>query len=111
MSLPFRFQTTYRLCQDILNGCVEGTVKLEGQQGSYELLQDTLACLASEEIKLASLKARQDGEDADGSGIPDMNNPQDIESAVVAAAKKTIISQVCLPIAIPFLPSLFTYMY
>ena len=60
MSDEYRFQTTHKLCQDILNGCVEGSVKLNAPN-AHELLQDTLACLASEEIKLASLKSKQEG--------------------------------------------------
>ena len=74
-----RFQTTYKLCQDILNGCVEGSVKLD-----YELLQDTLSILASEEIKLMSLKTRNEDEE---------QPIEDVEGAVIAAAKKTLISQ------------------
>ena len=50
-----RFQTTYKLCQEILNGVVEGSVDLKNSS-AFELLQDTLSCLASDEIKLASLK-------------------------------------------------------
>ena len=52
-----RFQTTYKLCQEILNGVVEGSVDLKNSS-AFELLQDTLSCLASDEIKLASLKVR-----------------------------------------------------
>ena len=87
-----RFQTTHKLCQDILNGCVEGSVKLN-VANAHELLQDTLACLASEEIKLASLKAKNDGEEV---GDPNVEIPtaDDVAGAVLAAAKKTIISQV-----------------
>ena len=60
MSDEYRFQTTHKLCQDILNGCVEGSVKLNAPN-AHEMLQDALACLASEEIKLASLKSKQEG--------------------------------------------------
>lgn len=91
MSDEHRFQTTYKLCQDILGGCVEGTVKLTGHS-SYELLQDTLACLACEEIKLASLKSKQE-EEIDPNLDPSAAGG-DVAGAVLAAAKKTIISQV-----------------
>jgi condensin-2 complex subunit D3 len=90
MSDEHRFQTTYKLCQDILNGCVEGSVKLNGTS-AYELLQDTLACLASDEIKLASLKSKQDGDEVDPMAEATAG---DVAGAVLAAAKKTIISQV-----------------
>ena len=49
--------------------------------------QDTLSCLASDEIKLASLKTRQD-EIGEVDGFPD------VEGAVASAVKKAIISQV-----------------
>merc|ERR1719495_2664272 len=81
MSDEDRFQTTHKLCQDILNGCVEGSVDLKAPN-AHELLQDTLACLASEEIKLASLKSKAEA------------TAGDVAGAVLAAAKKTIISQV-----------------
>ena len=80
-----RFQTTFKLCKDILQGAVEGSVKLTGKE-SNELLQDTLACLACDEIKLVSLKNRQD-EVGELDGVPD------VEGAVVSAVKKAIISQ------------------
>ena len=91
MSDEYRFQTTHKLCQDILNGCVEGSVKLNAPN-AHELLQDTLACLASEEIKLASLKSKQEGMEENDPNAE--ANPADVAGAVLAAAKKTIISQV-----------------
>ena len=66
-----------------MNGAVEGQVKLEGPESFY-LLQDTLACLASEEIKLASLKSKAEED-------PDAITP---EAKNDMAIKKTIISQV-----------------
>ena len=87
----YRFQTTHKLCQDILNGCVEGSVDLKAPN-AHELLQDTLACLASEEIKLASLKSKAEGmEEVDPNAEATAG---DVAGAVLAAAKKTIISQV-----------------
>merc|ERR1711994_268445 len=85
MSDGQRFQTTFKLCKDILQGAVEGSVKLTGKE-SFELLQDTLACLASDEIKLASLKTRHDD-------IGEMDGTPDVEGAVASAVKKAIISQ------------------
>ena len=58
-----RFQTTYRLCQDILGGVVEGAVSLS--PASMPLLQDTFYCLASDSIKLASLKSKGGEEEAE----------------------------------------------
>ena len=49
--------------------------------------QDTLACLASDEIKLASLKTRHDD-------IGEIDGAPDVEGAVASAVKKAIISQV-----------------
>ena len=48
-----------------------------------------MSCLASDEIKLASLKTRQD-EVGEVDGFPD------VEGAVVSAVEKAIISQVRL---------------
>ena len=73
-----------RLCQDILNGAVEGQVKLDGPE-AFCLLQDTLSCLASEEIKLASLKSKPVDEEPDGITQQAKND---------MVIKKTIISQV-----------------
>ena len=56
---------------------------MEGR-AAFCLLQDTLACLASEEIKLASLKSKAE-EDPDGI-------TQEAKNDMVI--KKTIISQV-----------------
>ena len=53
----------------------------------YIPFQDTLACLASDEIKLASLKTRHDD-------IGEMDGAPDVEGAVASAVKKAIISQV-----------------
>merc|ERR1712142_1080569 len=79
-----RFQTTYRLCQDILGGVVEGTVSLSS--ASMLLLKDTFFCLASDAIKLASLKSKANEDEAE--------TEQDMAGKVLEAAKKTIISGV-----------------
>ncbi|CAB4055927.1 NCAPD3 [Lepeophtheirus salmonis] len=79
-----RFQMTYKLCQDILGGTLEGQIKLNDD--SYGVLKDALACLASDEIKLVSLKSKSTDEVEDGD--------EDLAGAVAAVAKKTIISQV-----------------
>ena len=87
-----RFQITYNICKDILNGVVEGGVKLSNPS-ALELLQDALACLASDEIKLASLKAKQDdGNDFDAN--TETNLEQQGRELVEAALKKKIISTV-----------------
>ena len=89
MSDEHRFETTHKLCKDILNGCVEGSVKLNSSNAK-ELLQDTLAVLASDEIKLASLKSKQEGLDEEPIDDPHA----EMAGMLVAAAKKKIISQV-----------------
>lgn len=80
-----RFNTTQRLCQDVLGGVVDGRIKLTPD--SLPMLQDTLSVLSSDEIKLASLKSRPE----------DVDQPTDqAEQAAMAGMviKKTIISQV-----------------
>ena len=83
MNDTHRFTTSHRLCQDVLNGVVEKNISLEGP--GNELLKDTLYILASDEIKLASLKSRGGGEDEEGDNL---------EAALIAATKKQIITQV-----------------
>ena len=68
---------------------------------SYELLQDSLSCLASDEIKLASLKSKQDDDAAGmepvgGGGGLGLAGPNEaaLTEAVKAAAQKAIISKV-----------------
>ena len=77
-----RFQTTYRLCQDVLGGAVEGAVELG--VASHALLQDTFLCLSSDHIKLHSLKTRQGEEEGD--------TEQEMAGKVMEAAKKKLIS-------------------
>ncbi|XP_076054806.1 condensin-2 complex subunit D3-L-like isoform X2 [Oratosquilla oratoria] len=80
-----RFTTTQRLCQDVLGGVVDGRIQLT--PASLPMLEDTLMVLSSDEIKLATLKART--EDVDQA-------TDEAEQAAMAgmAIKKTIISQV-----------------
>ena len=54
------------------------------------MLQDTLAILASDEIKLASLKSKQEGEHEEPIDDPHA----EMAGQLMAAAKKKIISQV-----------------
>ena len=77
-----RFQTTYRLCQDVLGGAVEGAVELGA--ASTALLQDTFLCLSSDHIKLQSLKSKQGEEEGD--------TEQEMAGKVMEAAKKKLIS-------------------
>ncbi|TRY62148.1 hypothetical protein TCAL_11306, partial [Tigriopus californicus] len=92
MSDEQRFQTTYRLCKDILEGAVEGQVVLGHE--SYDLLRDTFRCLSCEEIKLASLKSKADEPDeANNTGIA-VGQTTDMSGAIQSALKKNIISQV-----------------
>lgn len=60
---------------------------------AFELLQDTLSCLASDEIKLASLKAKQEGDEIDPNTEPS-NVEQVVGELLQSAAKKKIISAV-----------------
>ena len=77
-----RFKTTYKLCQDILNGVVEENIKIS--PSSLPLIQDAFHCLSSDAIKLASLKTKtnEDDTEADQAGL------------VLEAGKKALISGV-----------------
>jgi len=83
MSDEHRFQTTYRLCQDVLGGVVEGTLPLNA--ASLPLLRDTFNCLSSDQIKLQSLKSRAGGEE-------EAETEQEMAGKVLEAAKKKLIS-------------------
>ena len=80
-----RFQTTYRLCQDVLGGVVEDSIKLT--PASLPVLKDTFFVLASEAIKLASLKSKASDND-------EPETDEDRANMVMNAAKKQIISGV-----------------
>ena len=79
-----RFQTTYRLCQDVLGGVVEGGV--QAGEASLALLKDTFHCLSSDHIKLQSLKTRAGDDD-------EPETEQEMAGKVMEAAKKKIISE------------------
>jgi len=83
MSDEHRFQTTYRLCQDVLGGVVEGTLPLNA--ASLPLLRDTFNCLSSDQIKLQSLKTKAGGEE-------EAETEQEMAGKVLEAAKKKLIS-------------------
>ena len=80
-----RFQTTYRLCQDVLGGVVEDNIKLT--PASLPVLKDTFFVLASDAIKLASLKSKASEND-------EPETDEDRANMVMNAAKKQIISGV-----------------
>ncbi|XP_076344114.1 condensin-2 complex subunit D3-like [Tachypleus tridentatus] len=77
-----RFYLNLKLCQDVLGAVTDGIIPLS--QESEGLIQDALAILCCEEIKLSSLTSSVQDEVEDG----------DMAGAIVATAKKTIISQV-----------------
>ena len=83
MSDEHRFQTTYRLCQDVLGGVVEGTLPINA--ATLPLLRDTFNCLSSEQIKLQSLKSRAGGEE-------EAETETEMAGKVLEAAKKKLIS-------------------
>ena len=80
-----RFQTTYRLCQDVLGGVVEDSIKITPE--SLPVLKDTFFVLASDAIKLASLKSKAGDSD-------EPETEEDKANMVMNAAKKQIISGV-----------------
>ena len=78
-----RFQLTFRLSRDVLFGVVEGVMPLKNAS-TEAVLKDALAILASDDIKLASLKATEE----------DPIDKEDIAQAIVQSTKKAIIAQV-----------------
>lgn len=82
-----RFHTSYRLCQDVLGGVVDGKVNLDSVQG-VNLVQDALCVLSSDEIRLQSLRCRPEDDQ------PDPGDSGAITEVMQAVAKKTLISQV-----------------
>ncbi|OWF35473.1 condensin-2 complex subunit D3-like isoform X2 [Mizuhopecten yessoensis] len=84
MTDPHRFQLTAKIVQEILGGVVDDIIPLN--EDSACLLQDSLAILASKEIKLSSLKVRN-SEDV-------VADEQEMAAVVMATAKKTLITQV-----------------
>ena len=91
-----RFKTTYKLSQDVLNGVVEGDIKIS--PSSVPLLQDTFYCLSSDAIKLSSLKGKASDDD------PDMDQAGIIleagKKAVISGAVKKTNIEVIIPIII-----------
>ena len=79
-----RFQLTFRLSRDILFSVVEGVMPLKNSS-TEAVLKDTLAILACEDIKLASLKTTTEEDPID---------KEDIAQAIVQSTKKAIIAQV-----------------
>ncbi|KAF4527651.1 hypothetical protein B566_EDAN010876 [Ephemera danica] len=80
-----RFQTTHRLCMDVLGGFSEGRLILEGP--GKGLLRDTLAVLNSDEIRLHSMHAKP----------MDENDVLDTEEAcniAMVTARKAVVTQV-----------------
>eukprot|EP01119_Soliformovum_irregulare_P025524 TRINITY_DN9493_c0_g1_i1.p1 TRINITY_DN9493_c0_g1~~TRINITY_DN9493_c0_g1_i1.p1 ORF type:complete len:1075 (-),score=286.46 TRINITY_DN9493_c0_g1_i1:69-3293(-) len=71
-----KFQTTAKICQEVLGGIVDGHLPLSGIN---ELLHDCFQILQSKEIKLKSSKKAVDDED---------------EEAAVAAAKEKILTKI-----------------
>ena len=70
---------------------------------NWHQFQDTLACLASEEIKLASLKTKQDDDEMMEAGADDGTGPsaaatanEAVTKGTLLAARQKIISQVRL---------------
>ncbi|KAJ8299265.1 hypothetical protein KUTeg_023325 [Tegillarca granosa] len=84
MTDEHRFHLTAKICQVILGGVVDGIIPLNTE--SSALLQDSLHILSSKEIKLTSLRVKQN-EDV-------VADEQEMAAVVIAAAKKNIITQV-----------------
>uniref|UniRef100_A0A2P2I5C0 Condensin-2 complex subunit D3-like n=1 Tax=Hirondellea gigas TaxID=1518452 RepID=A0A2P2I5C0_9CRUS len=78
-----RFSITQRLCQDVLGGAVDGRL---GAAGCDAVLHDALLVLSCDEIKLATLKARPEDDQA--------TNQEEQAQIAGMAITKTIISQV-----------------
>lgn len=85
-----RFQLTYRITRDVLNGVVEDVMSLKNAS-TEAVLKDALAVLSSDNIKLASLTTPTEEDPVD---------KEDIAQAIVQSTKKAIIAQVCFRIFI-----------
>ncbi|KAL3841668.1 hypothetical protein ACJMK2_019782 [Sinanodonta woodiana] len=78
-----KFQLTAKMVQEVLGGVVDGLLPLK--DSTCHILKDALVILSSKEIKLSTLKARPNEEMA--------SDEQEMAAVVVAAAKKTLITQ------------------
>lgn len=81
-----RFETTKRICHDILGAVADEIVPLD--KNVNEVLADCLIVLASKEMKLASLSSTAGGESAE-----DLGDEVDPTGAAVAEVAKKAISQ------------------
>lgn len=79
-----RFQLTFRLTRDVLQGVVDDVMSLKNAS-TEAVLKDALAVLASEDIKLASLAKETEDDPVE---------KEDIAQAIVQTTKKAIIAQV-----------------
>ncbi|PVD33732.1 hypothetical protein C0Q70_04992 [Pomacea canaliculata] len=78
-----RFQLTAKISQEVLGAVVDGILPLDEE--SHDLLQDALDILSSKEIKLNSLRSKP---------VEDASDEIEMANAVIASAKKTLITQV-----------------
>ncbi|KAL5479917.1 hypothetical protein EMCRGX_G023519 [Ephydatia muelleri] len=78
-----RFQLTAKLCQEVIGGIVDRAITVEGEDATW-LVKDTLAILASKEIKLTSLRRNL---------VEELADDGDMVGAAVASAQTKIISQ------------------
>eukprot|EP01135_Chromosphaera_perkinsii_P002539 Nk52_evm55s224 gene=Nk52_evmTU55s224 len=81
MDDEMKFMLNAKLCQEVLGFVVDGNMKLDNE--AMSVLSDTLAILCSPDIKLSSLKSKDDEAD-------DM----DSKSAAMTKAKTKLISQI-----------------
>ena len=79
-----RFQLTFRLSRDVLQGVVDNVMSLKNAS-TEAVLRDVLSVLASDDIKLASLAKETDDDPVE---------KEDIAQAIVQTTKKAIIAQV-----------------
>ncbi|XP_074660427.1 condensin-2 complex subunit D3-L-like [Tubulanus polymorphus] len=78
-----RFQLTAKITSEILGGVVDEIIPFDDK--SLPLLQDSLSILCCKEIKLSTLRHKTGD---------DLEEQQELAEAVVATAKKNIITQV-----------------
>ncbi len=88
-----RLGTMHKISEDVLKGVVNGQVSLDDK--SFGLLQDSLSCLASEEIKLSTLNANKADEDDEAGAAADgkLLEEEMRNQAVIRAVHKSIVTQ------------------
>lgn len=88
-----KFNTTAKLCQDVLGGVVDGLISLDSPTAS-DLIQDTLEVLMSKDIKINNSNNRFGKEAGDGADADDGSLNSEEKEKALAAAKGKLLSKI-----------------